>query len=242
MIQGLKFDEQGLIPAVVQDSRTQQVLTLAYMNAESLALTLQLGEVCFFSRSRQELWHKGKTSGNTMRVVDIALDCDGDALVVRVEPRGPACHTGAVSCFHNSVPETAAPVETSPTVAPGNGSPAVAPPLTKPGVELVSVSAMELGILLEQLYRLIAERKALRPEGSYTTYLFNAGLDKILKKVGEEATETVIAAKNGSRKEMSAEISDLFYHLLVLMVEREVALHDILQVLKNRAGKATETK
>lgn len=246
MIQGLKFDDRGLIPAIVQDNRTREVLTLAYMNAESLALTLQSGEVWFYSRSRQELWHKGGTSGHTQRVVNIVLDCDGDALVVHVEPHGPACHTGAVSCFHNelSLKEEPSSEEMRPETLPtSNGiSSPVETAVALPEVELVSVSAMELGILLDHLYRLIEERKKLRPEGSYTTYLFNSGLDKILKKVGEETAETIIAAKNGSRKEMSAEISDLFYHLLVLMVEREVALRDVLQELKNRTKKTSEPK
>ncbi len=234
MITDIKFDDRGLIPAIVQDARTRDVLTLAYMNAESLSLTIQTGETWFFSRSRQELWHKGATSGNTQRVVDIALDCDGDALIVRVEPAGPACHTGANTCFHNEIPVDPRPTDDSrsPKADPGRVVP--------PRLGLVNIGAMEFGIVLDTLYALIADRKRERPEGSYTTYLFNSGLDKILKKVGEEATETVIAAKNGSHPEMVAELSDLFYHLLVLMVDRDVALADIQLELEKRAGKTRE--
>ena len=224
LIQDLKFDERGLIPAIVQDDRTNEILMLAYMNAESLQQTLRTGETHFWSRSRQQLWHKGGTSGHTQRVVDLRLDCDSDAIIVRVEPRGPACHTGEPSCFFRDVAE---------------GAPAPAP-APAPGVSLVNVESMELGILLNHLYSLVAERKEQRPEGSYTSYLFNSGLDKILKKVGEESAETIIAAKNGATKELSAEIADLLYHLLVLMVEREVKLKDILAELKGRAGRAAK--
>ncbi len=234
-IHNLKFDEQGLITTVVQDDDTNEVLTVAYMSAESLAKTLQTGETWFWSRSRQELWHKGATSGNTQHVVDIRLDCDGDALLVRVNPNGPACHTGERTCFYRSA---GAQEQISPE---GKNESKLEPaPLQ---VSLVSVAAMDLGILLQDLYKLIQERKEQRPEGSYTTYLFNSGLDKILKKVGEETAETIIAAKNADasdgKKQLLAEISDLLYHLLVLMVEREVSLQDILTELGNRAGKPT---
>jgi phosphoribosyl-AMP cyclohydrolase / phosphoribosyl-ATP pyrophosphohydrolase len=246
MIVQPKFDEHGLIPAIIQDSETLQVLTLAYMNAESFALTVQTGEVWLWSRSRRELWHKGATSGNTQRVIDITLDCDEDALVVRVAPRGPACHTGATSCFHNPVTDETTSRPPAPPVAAtapqANGQSGENPAITLPEVSVVQRSAMEFGIVLDDLYALIADRRKKRPEGSYTTYLFNSGLDKILKKVGEESAETIIAAKNGSRKEMSAEISDLFYHLLVLMAECDVSLGDIVQVLRARAGKPAETK
>src|SRR5437868_10718214 len=159
-IQSLKFDERGLIPAIVQDSRTNEILTLAYMNAESLARTLQTGETWFWSRSRQELWHKGETSGNFQHVVDIRIDCDGDALIVLVDPEGPACHLGEQTCFHRNLAE-----ETQERV--------------QPGLSLVNQSSLENGILLDELYSLIEDRKEKRPEGSYTAYLFNAGLDKI---------------------------------------------------------------
>jgi phosphoribosyl-ATP pyrophosphohydrolase/phosphoribosyl-AMP cyclohydrolase len=199
----LKFDDNGLIPAIVQDAETREVLTLAYMNAESLARTLETKETWFWSRSRQELWHKGETSGNTQRVVSLIADCDNDALVVLVDPAGPACHTGSRSCFDD------------PTV----------------------VEKHSLGNLLEQLYRLVEERERVRPEKSYTTYLFNEGLDKILKKVGEESTETIVAAKNDSIEPLVAEVSDLLYHLIVLLVARGVSLERIgAELAKRRRG------
>src|SRR5215813_12170955 len=227
LIQNLKFDDQGLITTVVQDDDTNEVLMVAHMNAESLAKTLQTGETWFWSRSRRELWHKGATSGNTQRVVDVRLDCDGDALLVRVNPNGPACHTGERTCFFRNANERSN-VEQVEQVEQTEA---------RSTVSLVDVAAMDLGILLQNLYKLIQERKDQRPEGSYTTYLFNSGLDKILKKVGEESSETIIAAKNEDRKQLSAEISDLLYHLLVLMVQRDVSLEDILNELGNRAGK-----
>jgi phosphoribosyl-AMP cyclohydrolase / phosphoribosyl-ATP pyrophosphohydrolase len=190
-----KFGPDGLIPAVVQDARTREVLTVAYMNHEALQRTIDREETWFWSRSRKELWHKGETSGNTQKVLNVRLDCDDDTVLVEVEPKGPACHTGAYSCFG-----------------------------TEPGIE---------GILAD-LYTLIEQRKELRPEGSYTTYLFNSGLDKILKKVGEEATETVVAAKNPDAGRLTSETADLVYHLLVLLVERGVELEDVIRELKNR--------
>jgi phosphoribosyl-AMP cyclohydrolase / phosphoribosyl-ATP pyrophosphohydrolase len=240
LIHNLSFDDRGLITAIVQDNSTNEVLMVAHMNAESLAKTLQTGETWFWSRSRRELWHKGATSGNTQRVVDITLDCDGDAVLVRVDPNGPACHTGERTCFYQkTVGQT-----TEGQTAEGAGSSAEKAPKieqAQAAVSLVNVAAMDLGILLQDLYKLIQERYDQRPDGSYTTYLFNSGLDKILKKVGEESAETIIAAKNTDleegRKQLSAEISDLLYHLLVLMVEREVSLQDILNVLNERAGK-----
>jgi phosphoribosyl-ATP pyrophosphohydrolase/phosphoribosyl-AMP cyclohydrolase len=195
----VRFDERGLIPAIVQNATTAEVLTLAYMNRESLARTIETKETWFWSRSRNELWHKGETSGNTQRVVSLALDCDRDAIVVLVEPAGPACHTGANSCF-NSVEE----LETN------------------------------LGGVLDRLYQLIESRERERPEGSYTTYLFNEGLDKILKKVGEEAAETIIAAKNEDDARLVSEVSDLVYHLLVLLVARGVSLEEVRDELEQR--------
>lgn len=224
-VKSLKFDEQGLIPAIIQDSRTYEVLTLAYMNAESLARTMQTGQTWFWSRSRKELWHKGATSGNVQKVVDIRIDCDGDALVVLVEPEGPACHLGQRTCFHNGLQST------EPRVWGGERS-----------LDVVRESALELGILLDELYRLIAERRDSRPEGSYTTYLFNAGIDKILKKLGEESAETIIAAKNRSKPQIVAEVSDLLYHLLVMMCETEVRLEEIHYELKKRAGLPADPK
>lgn len=201
-IASLKFDERGLIPAIVQDARTREVLTLAYMNEESLRRTIETGQTWFWSRSRNELWHKGETSGNTQTVVALHADCDKDALVVLVDPAGPACHTGARSCFDGSVADG------------------------------------DLGLLLNSLYELIAGRERERPEGSYTTYLFESGLDKILKKVGEESAETIIAAKNEDPARLTAEVADLVYHLLVLLVARGVSLDQIREELKGRRGKS----
>lgn len=204
-IDKLRFDEQGLIPAVVQDARTKRILTLAYMNRQSLSRTLETGETWFWSRSRACLWHKGETSGNTQRVVDIQVDCDSDALAVLVAPNGPACHTGAVSCFDNGLGATEA----------AGGS-------------------KDLGPLLSDLYSLVESRQRELPEGSYTTYLFNSGLDKILKKVGEEAAETIIAAKNNDRAALANESADLLYHLLVMFVEQGVTLEEVSAVLGER--------
>ena len=196
----LKFDEKGLIPAIVQDHYTKEVLTLAYMNAESLAITIDEGYTCFWSRSRQELWRKGETSGNRQRVVSITADCDKDALVVEVVKSGPACHTGAESCFFN-------PVYLSD--------------------ELKRFS-------YEGLYDLIAGRKSSPKEGSYTTYLFEKGMDKILKKVGEECTEVIIGGSKGDKAETVYEIADLCYHVMVLMVQMGISVEDITRELEKR--------
>lgn len=202
----VRFDERGLVAAVVQDARTREVLTLAYMNEESLRRTLSEGETWFWSRSRAELWHKGATSGNTQRVVEVHLDCDSDALVVLVEPRGPACHTGAVSCFGNS-----------------------------------EAQGPSIGLVLEELYGVIQGRRREMPAGSYTTYLFEKGLNKILKKVGEESAETIIAAKDGDLPALTAETADLVYHLLVLMVERGLTLEALGgELARRRGGKGGE--
>lgn len=196
----LKFDADGLIPAIVQDHYTKQVLTLAYMNAESLALTIAEGRTVFWSRSRRQLWRKGETSGNVQRVVSITADCDGDALVVEVVKDGPACHTGAESCFFN-------PVYLSP--------------------ELKQFS-------WQGLYALIQGRRDTPQPGSYTTYLFEKGKEKILKKVGEECTEVLLAAQKEDRDETIYEISDLAYHVLVLMVNAGITVQDITRELEKR--------
>ena len=196
----LKFDEKGLIPAIVQDHYTKQVLTLAYMNAETLALTIAEGRTVFWSRSRQEIWRKGETSGNVQRVVSITADCDADALVVEVVKDGPACHTGAESCFFQPV----------------------------------YVSEELKQFTYEGLYELIKGRKTAPKEGSYTTYLFDKGLEKILKKVGEECTEVVIAGGKRDKEETVFEISDLCYHVLVLMVELGISVEDITRELEKR--------
>ena len=189
-VDNLKFDEKGLIPAVVVDHYTKEVLTLAYMNRESLAITLEKGLTCFYSRSRQKLWLKGETSGNFQHVVSVTADCDGDALVVEVVKDGPACHTGEESCFKQ--------------------------------------------FSYDALYKLIEGRKTSPKDGSYTTYLFEKGIDKILKKVGEESTEVIVAGKGGSRAETVFEISDLLYHLTVLMVEMGISLQDVAKELEKR--------
>jgi len=204
----IRFDDCGLIPAVVQNAETREVLTLAYMNEESLARTLQTNETWFWSRSRRQLWHKGETSGNTQRVVDLSLDCDRDAVVVLVNPAGPACHTGAVSCFD----------------LPANGA----------HETHAEPSANATDSFLDQLYQVIQSRERERPEGSYTTYLFEEGLDKILKKLGEESAETIIAAKNEDSGRLVSEVSDLLYHLLVLLVARGVTLAGVEQELQQR--------
>ena len=205
-VEDVRFDERGLVPAVVQDARTREVLTLAYMNAESLARTLAGGETWFWSRSRGELWHKGATSGHTQRVVSARLDCDSDAVVVLVEPRGPACHTGARTCFHNEI----------------EGAPAG------------EVEA--IGPVLERLYAVVEGRRREMPAGSYTTYLFEKGINKILKKVGEESAETIIAAKDGDAGALTSETADLVYHLFVMLVERGVTLDAVGAELARRAG------
>jgi len=205
-IDNVKFDERGLLPAVVQDAHTRGVLMLAYMNAESLKRTLETGETWFWSRSRAQLWHKGETSGNTQRVVNVLLDCDGDALVVQTEPAGPACHTGQTSCFHNVIQAAGASQQ----------------------------NVGDLGEVLSVLYALVETRKRERPQGSYTTYLFDQGLDKILKKIGEETSETIIAAKNEDRDALTKESCDLLYHLIVLLVERGVTLSDVRDELVRR--------
>jgi phosphoribosyl-ATP pyrophosphohydrolase/phosphoribosyl-AMP cyclohydrolase len=199
-IQKLKFDAQGLIPAIVQDHYTKQVLTLAYMNAETLALTIAEGRTVFYSRSRQEIWRKGETSGNVQHVVSVTADCDADALVVEVVKDGPACHTGAESCFFQPV--------------------------------YVSEELKQFS--WQALYELIRGRKTDPREGSYTTYLFTKGLEKILKKVGEESTEVIIAAGKRDKQETIFEISDLSYHVMVLMIELGISLEDVTRELEKR--------
>ena len=208
-LEEIKFDERGLIPAIVQDARSREVLTLAYMNAESLKLAQASRETWFWSRSRAELWHKGGTSGNTQRVIEIRRDCDSDALVVLVEPAGPACHTGNRSCFYRDL--EGAEIDQPFREQPDN-----------------------LGVILDDLFRLIENRKRELPQGSYTTYLFQEGLDKILKKVGEESSEMIIAAKNEDKPALISETADLLYHLMVLLVERGVSLDEVRDELVAR--------
>ncbi|MED4350895.1 bifunctional phosphoribosyl-AMP cyclohydrolase/phosphoribosyl-ATP diphosphatase HisIE [Schinkia azotoformans] len=211
----VKFDEKGLIPAIVQDAISKEVLTLAYMNEESLKKSLETKETWFWSRSRRELWHKGETSGNTQKIIDIKYDCDQDALVVLVVPAGPACHTGSYSCFSGSL-----------LVDNQSGEP--------DGGRKSAVSNFDRFAIINELESVIAQREAEMPEGAYTTYLFDKGIDKILKKVGEEATEVVIAAKNRDPEELKWEVADLIYHVLVLLREQKLPLDEVLNVLVER--------
>ena len=199
-IDQLKFDEKGLIPAIVVDADTKKVLTLAYMNRESLEISMKEGRTCFWSRSRKELWRKGETSGNVQHIVKITADCDMDALTVEVKKDGPACHTGEDSCFFNDVYESD---------------------------ELAPFS-------LDALLELIRGRKIEKKEGSYTTYLFEKGIDKILKKVGEECTEVIIGAKSNDKKETVYEIADLAYHVMVLMTQMGITVEDVHRELASR--------
>lgn len=199
-IDKIKFDEKGLVPAVAQDINTKKVLMLAYMNRESIKRTLKEGVAVYYSRSRQELWKKGETSGNIQKLKGMSYDCDGDSILLQVEQVGVACHTGEYSCFFN---------------------------------EVVSFEEKK-GDILEDLYSLLKDRKQNPEEGSYTSYLFREGLDKILKKVGEESAEVIIASKNNEREEMIYEISDLVYHTLVLMIDQGIELEDIKRELEKR--------
>jgi len=222
----VKWDAQGLAPAIVQDHNTKEVLTLAYMNEESLRRSIQSGETWFWSRSRQEFWHKGATSGNVQRIVSLSYDCDGDALLVGVEPAGPACHTGRVSCFFNKAALENGSADQGESVGAGAESERVLGQEPEHTVGRFDV--------LGELEGIIAERDRERPEGAYTTYLFEKGIDKILKKVGEETAESIIAAKNGDNAELRLEVSDLIYHLLVLLQERKLPLDEIMDELARR--------
>ncbi|MBR4439497.1 MAG: bifunctional phosphoribosyl-AMP cyclohydrolase/phosphoribosyl-ATP diphosphatase HisIE [Clostridia bacterium] len=199
-INELKYDNNGLIPAVVADAETGKVLTVAYMNAESLAITMKEGRTCFWSRSRGELWRKGETSGNVQHVVDVTADCDRDALLVRVKKDGPACHTGSESCFN----------------------------------EVIYASEENSAFSPDALMELIKGRKTEKKEGSYTSYLFEKGIDKILKKIGEEATEVIVAGKGGDKAETIYEIADLYYHVMVLMAEMGISNDDVMRELASR--------
>lgn len=205
----LNYDEKGLIPVIIQHAITREVLTLAYMNEEAYKKTVETKETWLFSRSRQELWHKGETSGNTQKVVSIRTDCDSDALVVEVLPSGPACHTGEATCFHNTQEKFDETV----------------------GYNVVT-----------SLINTIEERQQTMPEGAYTTYLFEKGVDKICKKVGEESAEVIIASKNNDAEELKWEAADLIYHLLVLLQNQKVSFYDLLQVLQKRHEEKADKK
>ncbi|RUS45634.1 bifunctional phosphoribosyl-AMP cyclohydrolase/phosphoribosyl-ATP diphosphatase HisIE [Cohnella sp. AR92] len=213
LIDEIKWSAEGLVPAIVQDAVSKEVLMLAYMNQESLKLSLDSGETWFWSRSRSELWHKGGTSGNTQKIVSLRYDCDGDTLLVQVVPNGPACHTGAYTCFYRDangeLPEEKLP--TADRFAPLSG-----------------------------LEETIAKREAERPEGSYTTYLFEKGLDKILKKIGEETAEVIIGGKNEDKQEIRSEAADLIFHLMVLLRQQRIPFDDVLAELEFRHRKPTK--
>lgn len=233
----IKYDSQGLVPAIVQDAVSKEVLMLAYMNEESLARTVKTGQTWFWSRSRGELWNKGATSGHTQEVVSIQYDCDGDTLLIRVYQKGPACHTGAYSCFYRGT-ESAG---TSLTTAKAE----TAIVATEPGSAgdddaAAMVTANDRYGPLNRLEATIARRDAERIEGSYTTYLFEKGLDKILKKIGEEAAEVIIAGKNRDPLELRAEAADLIFHLMVLLREQRIPLDDVLDELEFRHRKPTK--
>ena len=206
-IDEIKFDEKGLVPAVVQDAADGKVLMVAYMNRESLEKTVETGRTWFFSRSRNQLWNKGETSGNFQEVEEILVDCDADTLVVKVRQHGPACHTGNPTCFFRKVSE--------------NG-------------ELQDYEAPATASILDEVYAVVKDRMENPKEGSYTNYLLDTGIDKILKKVGEECSETIIAAKNEEPSEIALETSDLLYHLIVMIAERGMTMEDIYAELKHR--------
>ena len=215
-----KYNEQGLMPAIVQDYQTKEVLMVAYVNEESLNLSLEKGETVFYSRSRQELWHKGETSGNTQEIKEIYYDCDQDTILFMVDPAGPACHTNETSCFYRKIAkETEAKTEK----------------MVKMQQQSENIETeFETEKIVDFLYYLILNRREEMPEGSYTTYLFEEGIDKILKKVGEESAEVIIASKNDPDEELVYEAADLVYHMLVLLAERGIKPDQIREELKKR--------
>lgn len=212
MLQEIKWDDKGLVPAIVQDASSKAVLMLAYVNEEALKRSVATQEAWFWSRSREELWHKGATSGHTQKIRDIYYDCDADTLLMLVDPQGPACHTGQYSCFYRSLDL----------------------PENETGEGATSVPKQDRFAMLSKLEQVIAQREAEMPEGAYTTYLFDKGVDKILKKVGEESAEVIIAAKNKDNDELRMETSDLLFHLLVLLRERKLSLDEVMEELRGR--------
>ena len=219
-INNIKFDERGLIPAIIQQAETGTVLMLAYMNRESLMKTVETGVTWFFSRSRQSLWQKGETSGHVQKVQHISYDCDGDTLLIKVEQIGVACHEGTLSCFSRTLGEEAIQEEKL--------------------VDTDSIYGQSVSTILYDLYHVVNDRKHNPQTGSYTTYLFEKGQDKILKKVGEEAAETIIASKNNSKEELLYEMADLWYHCLVLLVQHDVSVSELLEELQKRRNKAVK--
>ena len=252
----IKYDGEGLVPAIVQDAVSKEVLMLAYMNQESLQQTLKTGKTWFWSRSRGELWNKGATSGHTQEVVSLHYDCDGDTLLVRVHQTGPACHTGAYSCFYRSIDRlldtttasqsasgrsaTNMADSTHPNLSDPAANAASSPVSSDPAAVAVTSFAGDRFGPLNRLEATIAQRDAERTEGSYTTYLFEKGLDKILKKIGEETAEVIIAGKNRDPQELQAEAADLIFHLMVLLREQRIPLDDVLDELEFRHRKPTK--
>lgn len=226
----IKWNEQGLVPAVIQDAHNKKVLMLGYMNEESLGKTLKTGKTWFYSRSRQKLWNKGETSGHFQYVKSVSYDCDGDTLLIQVEQVGVACHTGANSCFFRELPCTVQKQQSS--VSDPNRSAEEAIALQNTDTNGAAEGTNEL--ILAELFAVIQQRRRELPEGSYTTYLFNKGTDKILKKIGEEATEIIIAAKGGDNAEVIYETGDLLYHLLVLLAQKDIQLQDVWAELAKR--------
>lgn len=220
----IKYDDKGLVPAIIQEYRTKKVLMLAYMNQESLQKTLETGKTWFWSRSRQQFWNKGETSGHFQLVKSISYDCDADTLLVQVEQIGVACHTGANSCFFNEIPFSESKQQT-------NEQPKIQGNQQKTET---NSDKSEFSTLIAELYQLIMERKLERPEGSYTTYLFEKGQDKILKKVGEESAEVIIASKSDNKQEVVYEVGDLIYHLLVLLNYHDITLEEVYEELNKR--------
>jgi phosphoribosyl-ATP pyrophosphohydrolase/phosphoribosyl-AMP cyclohydrolase len=212
-VEKVKFDERGLIPAIIQEVSSKEVLMMAWMNREALERTMDTGTTWFYSRSREQLWNKGETSGNVQKVVEVRYDCDQDTLLVLVEALGPACHTGHDSCFYRNL---------------------AGEEISKPRFDAGEVYGSAGPAILYELQEVIRGRYRERPEGSYTTYLFNKGIDKILKKVGEETAEVIIAAKNQGKDELIYEASDLIYHLMVLLAEKQITLGEIFQELQDR--------
>lgn len=213
-LNSLKYDEKGLIPVIARETETREILMLAYANREALTLTIETAKAHYFSRSRNDLWFKGETSGNYQYISSIQIDCDGDALIYNVRQTNGACHTGSFSCFYREFKY-------------GEGTKELSSAKQKPDVS-------SIGIELDTIYRTIKDRKENPVKGAYTTYLFESGLDKILKKVGEEASEVIIGSKNNSKPELIYESSDLLYHLMVLLVEQGVSLHEIQNELYKR--------
>ena len=226
MSEEIRFDARGLVPVIAQDANTGAVLTLAYANREALQRTLESGEAHYYSRSRAELWHKGASSGNTQKVVEVRVDCDGDALLYRVEPSGPACHTGEESCFFTTLASNEAGVASEGT------EPSATP--VSPGVSAADGGEVDLGAMIDRLVETIARRHREMPEGSYTAKLLEGGTERVVQKVGEEAVEVVVAALRDER--LAEEAADLVYHLLVLLEERGVGVGEVARVLRDRHG------